>query len=375
MQRIKVPPRPGWQRKMESVGFHFHSIDGVYWRDELAYRFSSAQIDELDDVTAALNQLCLQAVEHVVREKRYRELAIPPHAIPLIEDSWRRQDPSLFGRFDLAYDGLSPPKLYEFNADTPTSLIESSIAQWFWLQDWNPQADQFNSLHEKLIERWKTLRQHWPDAHKLHLACLYDNEEDVGNLEYLADCASQAGWPIECLDIADVGWDGRQFVDNQEQAINLLFKLYPWEWLCAEAFGPDIPRAATGWVEPPWRMLLANKGILPILWQLNPGHPNLLECHFDASAFTGRPYVKKPLLSREGANISVVGMGPTVTTAGDYGEEGFVYQAFHSLPRFDDAYALVGSWLVGNEPAGIGIREDASAITQNTSHFVPHFFE
>jgi len=29
---------------------------------------------------------------------------------------------------------------------------------------------------------------------------------------------------------------------------------------------------------------------------------------------------------------------------------------------------------VGEEPAGIGIREDASPITRNTSRFVPHYF-
>jgi glutathionylspermidine synthase len=31
--------------------------------------------------------------------------------------------------------------------------------------------------------------------------------------------------------------------------------------------------------------------------------------------------------------------------------------------------------LIGNEPAGIGIREDADRITRNTSCFVPHYFE
>lgn len=34
---------------------------------------------------------------------------------------------------------------------------------------------------------------------------------------------------------------------------------------------------------------------------------------------------------------------------------------------------IVGSWLVGDEPAGIALREDPGRITRNTSRFVPHF--
>ena len=50
------------------------------------------------------------------------------------------------------YDGKAPPRLLEYNADTPTALLEASVAQWFWLQDCFPTADQFNSIHERLID-------------------------------------------------------------------------------------------------------------------------------------------------------------------------------------------------------------------------------
>ena len=88
--------------------------------------------------------------------------------------------------------------------------------------------------------------------------------------------------------------------------------------------------------------------------------------------------MKKPLLSREGANISIHTAGGDIATGGDYGEEGFVYQAFHPLPNFaangEDNYMVVGSWIIGDEAAGIGIREDESPITKNTSRFLPHYF-
>jgi glutathionylspermidine synthase len=36
---------------------------------------------------------------------------------------------------------------------------------------------------------------------------------------------------------------------------------------------------------------------------------------------------------------------------------------------------VIGGWVIGNDAAGIGIREDSTAITQNLSQFVPHYFE
>jgi glutathionylspermidine synthase len=85
-------------------------------------------------------------------------------------------------------------------------------------------------------------------------------------------------------------------------------------------------------------------------------------------------FVKKPLYSREGANVSITAGGKTLEQAGEYGEEGFIWQAYHPLPKFGGHYAVIGSWIVGEEPAGIGIREDDSPITKNTSRFVPHYF-
>ena len=61
-----------------------------------------------------------------------------------------------------------------------------------------------------------------------------------------------------------------------------VFKLYPWEWMVHEEFA-DAALARMGdeqgqtvWIEPIWKMMWSNKGILPVLWRLYPDHPNLL---------------------------------------------------------------------------------------------------
>jgi len=88
-----------------------------------------------------------------------------------------------------------------------------------------------------------------------------------------------------------------------------------------------------------------------------------------------KDYVVKPLLSREGANVSLVENGNvTSKTTGEYGEEGYIYQQLCKLPDFDGNYPVIGSWIIGGEAAGIGIRESNALITDNMSRFVPHFF-
>ncbi|HEY6837781.1 MAG TPA: glutathionylspermidine synthase family protein, partial [Geobacteraceae bacterium] len=164
------------------------------------------------------------------------------------------------------------------------------------------------------------------------------------------------------------------FVDLEEEPIRTLFKLYPWEWLVREEFGPNLLQSPVRLIEPAWKMLLSNKGILPILWEMFPDHPNLLEASFADRPLAG-DYVRKPLLSREGGNILMRRRGEWVVTSGTYGDEGHIYQRYVQLPSFDGNYPVVGSWVIGGDPAGIGIREDRSEITTNGSRFIPHYFE
>lgn len=379
MRRELLTPRADWAAQMDSIGFTYHSIDGTYWDESRCYVFAESQIDALESATAELHQMALNAAQHVISTRRYAEFAIAAEWQDAIEQSWnafrsgRPDGFTLFGRMDLSYDGKAAPKLLEYNADTPTACLEASVAQWQWLQSVRPSADQFNSLHEQLIAAWKAMKVE-SSVSRLHFAAVADSSEDWGNLEYLRDTAMQAGWQTIALPVARIGWNGTRFVDEFNVPIDCLVKLYPWEWLVREDFGPAIARGSTSVIEPAWKMLLSNKAILVVLWELYPDHPNLLPAYFEP-ALLGASYVKKPLLAREGCNISLVIEGTAHETTGEYGGEGYVYQALAPLPKFGDDYALIGSWIVGAEPAGIGIREDATPITRNTSRFVPHYFE
>ena len=273
MRRIAIAPRPDFLVRAKKLGFDFAEIDGEPYWDETAYwRFSAAEIDALDDATAELQRLCLQAADFAVWHDRREMLGIPPNAWPVVVDSFSRREPSLYGRMDLRWDGSGPPKLLEYNADTPTALYEASVVQWEWLQTVFPQADQFNSIHERLIATWREAG--WPRT--VHFTCMQQSAEDRTTVEYLRDTAMQAGKQALFLALENIGWDGERFVDLDNHRIEACFKLYPWEFLLSDAFGAHIARAPTRWIEPAWRVLLSGKGLLALLWELFPGHPNLL---------------------------------------------------------------------------------------------------
>ncbi len=376
MERIIINPRNNWQSAVEKLGFGFHTTNIPYWDESAYYSFSMPEILKLEKATAELWDLCLGAVQHVMDNNLYHQFGIPEYIIPIIEKSWTEDHPAIYGRFDLAYkDGNI--KLLEFNADTPTSLYEAGIVQWFWLQDFDKNKDQFNSIHEKLIAYWRYLKQYLYDD-TLYFTCLKETLEDLTNTEYMRDCAIQGGLETDLIFIDDIGWDESRevFVDMKEKEIKNIFKLYPWEWLLKEDFGKNIvaDKNKSLWVEPAWKMILSNKAILPILWQLYPNCPYILPAYFEADRLT--EYVKKPILSREGANIEIVQNNVTLQkTGGEYGEEGFIYQELYSLPAFSGNYPVIGSWIIGQQPAGMGIREASSLITNNTSRFVPHLIE
>jgi glutathionylspermidine synthase len=373
MNRIEISPRQDWKEKVEGLGMSYHSGEAPYWFESAYYDFNLQEIEEIEQATAELWRLCLQAVQYTIDHNLWHLFGIPPAWAPFIRKSWDQDHPSIYGRFDLAY---SRPqlKLLEFNADTPTALFEASIVQWCWLQDFNPASDQFNSLHEKIVEHWKAFAG-GPAGSKLHFCLVRDSLEDQVNVEYLRECARQAGLSTTLLYVDEIGWDNRTqvFVDMDNRPIHQVFKLYPWEWLIREPFAPQLllDNQETSWIEPAWKMILSNKAILTLLWALFPNHPHLLPAYFEQAGMSR--FVRKPLLSREGANVTIVSDGLDLqSSGGEYGSEGFVYQEYLPLPNFASNHPVIGSWIIGGEAAGMGIRESSGLITDNYSRFVPH---
>ena len=79
------------------------------------------------EATFEIHNMCLQIVDQVVNDNRLLRLFnINSDLWPAIRRSWNDGQFDLFGRFDWSWDGINPPKMLEYNADTPSLLLESS---------------------------------------------------------------------------------------------------------------------------------------------------------------------------------------------------------------------------------------------------------
>ncbi len=407
MQKVTLPERPNWRDHARDVGFTFADMYGEpYWDETSAYAFSLDQIEnDLEDPATALHAMCREAVTEIIASERLMEqLGIPESRRDLVAESWKSGDPEIYGRFDLAYDGKGPARLLEYNADTPTSLYESAAFQWQWLEDQTsagvlPQgADQFNGIHEALVARFGAVFEVGSD---LHFTAVADNPEDYGTVEAMGWAAREAGLGAHYFDLDKIGLseDG-QFLDDEARRIAVLFKLYPWEDLFLDDYADHIDGSGCLFLEPAWKALLSNKGLLPVLWQMFEGHANLLPAFFEADIAdaldgTGAPradvaaafgraeaalaagHVRKPILSREGASVSIHKSGEIIERASntEYSDHPRIVQSYAPLPQFDGFRPVVGAWIIGDACAGIGIREDRSRITQDLSRFKPHFIQ
>jgi len=332
MQRLAVEPCLGWRERAETTGFRFYAPDGQpSWCEDAAYRFTAPDIDILGDAAQRLEEICLELVEDTVARGDYSAFDLPELACGLIEDSWRRQDKNLFGRLDLAWDGHEAPTLLGYAADTPAALFEASVVQAEWLDSYCNHCDQFNGIHEMLIEAWKHFGL-W--GHRVHFACGHAREAERAASDYLRDTAMQAGLETGFLHVEELRWNGKRFMDQSAKPITVLCKLHPWKDLLQQALAQNIRPSGMRMIEPAWKMLLTNPALLPLLQQKFPDHENL----------------------------------PAPST---------MPGALPVLPDFDGHAPVLGVWVIASRPCGLGIHEWHGHEMQpgTAPRFVPHMFE
>ncbi|MPQ98253.1 glutathionylspermidine synthase family protein [Modestobacter sp. I12A-02628] len=410
MRRLYGTARLGWQAAVEAEGLVYNrtEVPGAdpvsYWREDVFYDFSTTEIDTLFSATQQLFAACVEAGDRIVAsDELLQRMRVPRDCWDVVRRDWEAEPPSVYGRFDLSWGGEQSgelPKLLEFNADTPTSLVESAVSQWSWHLETGNGLDQWNRLDEALIEAWTRNLRLWElrNGRKPHVHLAWTSEdrsgEDQMTVAYMADCVRRAGYEFTVMTTEQIQLDpgDAYFYDAEGRHLDVVFKLYPWEWLAEDAFGPsvvaDLRRGGgTTWVEPVYKMLWSNKGLLPVLWQLFE-HDSVLSRYLLPAYFADDParldlvttgYATKPLLGREGANVELRAprSGELLAEAGGrYGAGGRVWQQLHPLPDFAGPdgphHPVLGTWVVDGHPEGMGIRESDGLITDNLSHFAPH---
>lgn len=397
MQRLPIEARPTYQDQLTTDGVLWSTTeDGPYWSEALPkpmyYKLTSDEAQQLEDAANQTHAACMECLswlfeeaDDASRDVWFDRFGITDPAVrKYIMDAWENDEWGMYGRFDfvLTKDG---PRLLEYNADTPTTLIETAVSQWNWF-DQNREklgnASQFNELHEALVRHWSDMKADNGLTGKVHFAA-FSQIDDLSTVVYMAETAREAGVDVDVLPMEEIGWNGVEFTDPSESKIETCFKLYPWEWMLEDEFGAHVVNTDTRWIEPAWKMMLANKAILALLWERHSNLEWLVPCLMGAPEVMnpGEKWVTKPLLSREGCNVRIWEVqkdGQVVEidgVDGEYDEEEVVFQKYIEWNPIDGVYPMMGVWMVGDDAVGLGIREDDGPITQNNSRFIPHVFE
>ncbi|MGL4523038.1 MAG: glutathionylspermidine synthase family protein [Bacilli bacterium] len=403
MKRLPIAARKNWKENVEiEHGVMWSTTEnGPYWNEAMEqpvyYSLTQTEQEALEHAGNTIHCIALESITWLleiaptaVRNKWFDLFFIPEEARQHIIDSWEDDEWAVYGRFDFVMqDGV--PKLLEYNADTPTTLIETGLTQWQWFFEnqqsgvFPPSTFQFNDLHDSLIRHWKDLHSKYNKVpNKVHFAA-FDQVDDFSTVCYMADLAAQAGIDAVTIPMDQIGWNGVEFTDPDENKIDACFKLYPWEWMFDDAFGEHICKSDTQWIEPSWKMLLSNKALLALLWERHPHCENLVPAFVGETAVTWAEsgelqgkWVHKPLLSREGSNILIIdynNMTEVASSQGEYDDGGWVVQKYIEWEPIDGKYPMLGVWMVGEDAVALGIREDDTCITQNNSRFIPHVVE
>lgn len=207
MKRFSIEPRADYIQKIEKLGFNFHPD---YWLEDAYYQISAEEQYDLEVASKCCYQMYCDAVEKCINDDKMLDcLCIPKVIRPFVRKSWDNDELSIYGRFDFALtkDGF---KLLEFNADTPTSLLEAAVIQWQWKEELFPHADQFNSIHENLVQSWHDISYRY-QVPEIFFASVIDNEEDNATVDYLIYTAMLAGVNAAELDMKSLWWEKKQF--------------------------------------------------------------------------------------------------------------------------------------------------------------------
>lgn len=400
MKRISFPlGRNNWEETIRAEGL-IYSLEGPedtdhYWNEYAAYEFTRAEVLWIQGQVEEAHRMCLAAIDHIIKGPLKYSLGLSQQAVDLAVESWRWQEPDFYGRFDLIYDpALHTLKILEYNADTPTGLVEAAVSQATWFRDQRLDLRGFkewNDLGNSFVARWAQILKRVKNP-VLHLACVNEEidelGEDIENLKVVAHAAHMAGWETHLIRIDDLLWDEEAQVwrDPTGRQVHNLFKLYPWEDMVEDGYGQVLLnggyQAMENWFEPAWKMFLSNKVLMVALWELFPGHPLLLP----ASLGTDHGYsswVKKPIFGREGDGIVVHAPehGVQVSRTDGYmsataTESEYIYQSYMQPPCYtgdagEPNYPVIGAWVVGGMSVGFGVRESDGAITDGYCRFVP----
>lgn len=346
---------------LEKMGFSWHKDgDGEYIVRDKFVAITKQEAQEYVNATNELYTMFEKAAAYVIKNSLFDALDIPPSLVSQIQYSWENErENHLYGRFDLS-GGIDdkPIKLIEFNADTPTLLLESAVIQFMMLKfDDSINAEQFNTVYESISLKFEKIskQKKGPFSHFLFSSVQGIEEESV-TVKLLENMAKDRELLTSFEYLEDV---------DTENSSDFWFKLYPWEDM--ENF---TQHNTTSMLNPAYTLLYQSKGMLAILYELFPDSPYLLKSAFEPLK---EKYVKKRMFGREGANIDIVDENGAIvnSTDGIYDEYKAVYQEYTAFARDEEDNYYQAGVFYSDGACGVGFRR-GKEILDDMSQFIGH---
>lgn len=375
---------------MEEIGFTWHTDpDGSAYVAPELLPVSEAEAEAYYTAANELYDMFAEAGQHVIDNNLFDQLGIPENMVPLIKLSWDDDDWHLYGRFDFA-GGVDdkPIKLLEFNADTATSLFETSIIQWALLKsNGMDESAQFNNAFEMIGENFRRLITNddgldkfdeYYNGERILFSSVRDLPEDEQTTRLLQRIAIEAGFSTDFSYMDETGFLPDAGVFNKDQDLtSFWFKLWPWEDMAVDE--PELIELLTEmarkrksvFINPAYTLLFQSKGILKILYELYPDSPYLLAA--DDKPLDTVKQVSKPLFGREGGNVSILDADGTTLESvdGPYDIHPMVYQEYAELATDSEGRSYQAGVFFAWEACGLGFRR-GTKILNDTATFVPH---
>lgn len=378
---------------LDQIGLTWHTdTDGT---DYISHELVVVTQEEADEYYKAANEIYdmyVEAAEYVIENDLFFEIGIPFNLVDTIKKSWESDVHwHLYGRFDFAggIDGI-PIKLIEFNADTPTGLFETAVLQWALLkQNGLDDALQFNNVYDAIkdnfkrfvtlfedVEQFETHYQGW----KILFSSIEGNDEEEATTRLLQQIADDAGFTTGFSFLDETGFNEEGIFDKDEVNYEYWFKLFAWEDLAIEepelviVLDQIMQEQKAIIINPAYTLLFQSKGLMKIMYDLNPDNPYLLKTSFEP--LQGQKQVEKRMFGREGANTKILEENGEVSyeTSGEYESHKAVYQAFANFAKDDEDQSYQAGVFFAYEACGLGFRK-GGVVLDNMSKFVGHILK
>lgn len=363
---------------------------------------------EIASATEGLGSIYAKTVFAVqsADEELLLELGIPKEALLAVRVLVKPEMVTAIGRFDFVQsaEGL---KMIEFNADTPTSVVEAFFVNgkactYFGANCPNEEMEgQINKAFTGIVESYK---EQGYATDSIVFSALGWHDEDRDTVKYLMD---HSGLKAKFVALEDLRvFEDRlcALIDEQLIPIDVWYRLHALEKLAVENDERDqyptgahvldlVARGKLAIINPPSAFVAQTKALQSLIWNLHEAgefytpHEHLLienymlPTYMENRFLNDLPYVSKPIFGREGGAVSLFeANGQVVEQDKDefYWDQPMIYQKRVEMEEVESNTAsgpyrgrlLWGSFLVGGKASAICARI-GERITGNLSCFLP----